>query len=104
MEQHESPFPSIEQKVTKLESFLQSEVAREYPALQVSLQYDSTLNKFHFAFFRKNLQHSQGSIPFDSFEKIEEFILEKRYKSLMDIAEQSLRDTYNINNGDISQN
>ncbi|MBP6925438.1 MAG: hypothetical protein KBC22_00030 [Candidatus Pacebacteria bacterium] len=104
MEQHESPFSNIEQKVTKLESFLQSEIARDYPGVQVSLQHDSALNKFRFSFSRKNIPHYQGNLSFDSFEKIEEFILEKRYKPLIDIAEQSLRDTYNINDGDISPN
>ena len=54
-------------------------------------------NQFSFSFIRVNIDHYQGTLLFDSFDDLEDFVLEEKYEALLEFAEKDLKGGFSKN-------
>jgi|GEM_PF-2661495 len=95
-------FHSENEKIKNLETYAQEKIYKEYPNTKIDMSFHG--GKFGISFQREGVQHYRGYFSFDSFEKIEAYILDDEYKNILDTGESHMKDTYGLNDQDLNKN
>jgi hypothetical protein len=78
-----------------LEGFAKNKIKERYPNLDILIK--KVENQFSFSFIRVNIDHYQGTLLFDSFDDLEDFVLEEKYEALLEFAEKDLKGGFSKN-------
>ena len=89
-------------RMAKLSEYIKSKIEKEYPLVDVSLDDDA--GEFFFSITRKGAGTFIGYASFDSFEELETYLLEEKYKEWLNVGENTNKKDFKLREGDIEKN
>lgn len=97
-----SPEPEDDPRLVKLSEYIQSKIGKEYPLVDVTL--GNADDVYFLSVVRQGTGNFIGYASFDTFEELEAYLLEEKYKHWFDVGENTNKKNFGLTDGGISKN
>ncbi len=89
-------------RLEKLLEYIKPIIQKEYPLVDITL--GNVQDEFFLSVVRQGAGNFIGYASFDTFEELETFLFEEKYKPWFDIGENTNKKNFGLTEGGISKN